>query len=58
GLCIVNSIVILHGGRIEIESEVGEGTTFSVFLPITPRPVAGVCHDESDMVLENAVASE
>lgn len=58
GLCIVNSIVILHGGRIEIESEVGEGTTFSVFLPITPRPAAEVCSDQSDMVLENAVASD
>jgi len=23
-----------HGGRIEVKSKVGQGTTFSVFLPV------------------------
>ncbi|GAC1371965.1 MAG: hypothetical protein NVSMB30_12190 [Hymenobacter sp.] len=32
GLYLVNRIVQGHGGRIEVESEVGEGTSFRVFL--------------------------
>jgi signal transduction histidine kinase len=35
GLYIVHQIVRAHGGRIEVESSVGAGTTFSVFLPRT-----------------------
>jgi signal transduction histidine kinase len=34
GLSVSYSIIEKHGGRIEIESRVGEGTTFLVFLPI------------------------
>jgi signal transduction histidine kinase len=33
GLSITNDIVLAHGGRIEIESEPGEGTTFKIYLP-------------------------
>lgn len=33
GLSIVQYIVDLHEGKIEIESELNEGTTFKVFLP-------------------------
>jgi len=32
GLAIVHSIIAKHGGKIEIKSKVGEGTTVSVFL--------------------------
>ncbi len=32
GLYLVNRIVQAHGGRIEVESQVGEGTTFRVYL--------------------------
>jgi len=34
GLSIVKSILESHQGRIKIESQQGEGSTFSVFLPI------------------------
>lgn len=33
GLVICQRIVKAHGGRIEVESRVGAGTTFSIFLP-------------------------
>jgi two-component system NtrC family sensor kinase len=34
GLHIVDTIVKRHGGTIEVESTVGEGTTFTLRLPI------------------------
>jgi signal transduction histidine kinase len=47
GLAIVRSIVDMHHGTVEVSSQVGSGTTFSVALPADPRqdavpePVAG-----------------
>jgi signal transduction histidine kinase len=33
GLAICKEIIEHHGGRIEVQSEVGKGTTFSLYLP-------------------------
>lgn len=33
GLSIVKHIALLHKGRVSVESTLGEGTTFSVYLP-------------------------
>ncbi len=37
GLMIVQRIVREHGGRIEVESRVGKGTTFRLWLPLRER---------------------
>jgi two-component system sensor histidine kinase BaeS len=37
GLAIVRSIVDMHGGSISVASAVGQGSTFTVQLPIGER---------------------
>jgi CheY-like chemotaxis protein len=37
GLAIVKSLVDLHGGSIDVTSELGRGTTFTVRLPAAPE---------------------
>jgi two-component system, NtrC family, sensor kinase len=32
----VNGIIKAHGGRIEVESELGKGTCFIIHLPCVP----------------------
>jgi two-component system, OmpR family, sensor kinase len=36
GLSIVKWIIDAHGGQIDVQSQVGEGTTFTVSLPVIP----------------------
>lgn len=46
GLAVVHGIVSQHGGRVEVQSKVGSGSTFTVILPAlavavaSPAPVA------------------
>jgi len=41
GLYHAKGIVESHGGRLEVESKQGEGTTFRVVLPVEPAPREG-----------------
>src|SRR5262249_28461386 len=36
GLFVVKEIVGLHGGRGEVESQVGAGSSFTIWLPLAP----------------------
>jgi heavy metal sensor kinase len=37
GLSIAQWLVQIHGGRIEVESQPGQGTVFTVWLPLEPK---------------------
>ena len=39
GLSIVKHAVLVHGGKIEVNSEVGKGTEFIVFFPNEPEEI-------------------
>jgi len=48
GLMIVQRIIRAHGGRMEIESRIGQGTTFRIWLPVRerkPRLLEAPLHD-------------
>jgi PAS domain S-box-containing protein len=49
GLMIVQRIVRAHGGKIELESHVGRGTTFKIWLPL---------HERKPRLLENKIETE
>ena len=66
GLAVAHGIVTQHGGQIDVESELGKGSTFTVFLPharslpatsgvIPVKPAASLGH-ETVLVVEDEPA--
>jgi two-component system cell cycle sensor histidine kinase/response regulator CckA len=64
GLAQVHGIVAQHEGRIDVETQVGEGTTFTIYLPVRPPepstvisarelPVAAIGQGETILVVED-----
>ena len=47
GLSLVHEIIQLHRGEIQIESELGKGSVFTVLLPISEFPVQGAVVQKS-----------
>jgi PAS domain S-box-containing protein len=45
GLSIAKKIIELHEGRLEVESELGKGSVFRVYLPVTNIDVLGASCD-------------
>ncbi|MCB8951418.1 MAG: hypothetical protein H6650_05335 [Ardenticatenales bacterium] len=45
GLFTVRNLVLAQGGRVWVDSEMGEGSTFTVLLPILAPPTIGVNGD-------------
>ena len=52
GLAISQNIVERHGGRIELQSRMGQGTTFRVVLPVDSQQPAGDSFRENRMLAE------
>lgn len=50
GLSLTRSLVVLHHGKIDCQSQEGEGTTFTVTLPITK---AAYTEEEIDLTADN-----
>jgi PAS domain S-box-containing protein len=46
GLSVVYGIIKGHHGHIEVESDIGQGTTFRIYLPVTDAVAAPAAHVE------------
>ena len=57
GLAIAKKLVEMHGGRIDVKSEVGKGATFTIFLPSTTKPIVEGLPAETDELVEYTLAN-
>ena len=51
GLAIAKEIVEIHEGRVEVKSQVGKGTEFSVFLPVIPDAATQEAEEHKSVVI-------
>jgi len=58
GLSISHGIVSDHGGRIDVDSVLGQGTTFTVFLPESPSQAASPAVTRREVSVAPAQARE
>ena len=49
GLSVVQGIVDKSGGKVTVDSQVGKGTTFSVYLPITKKRRTPLMHETEEL---------
>ncbi len=57
GLAIAKKLVEIHSGKIEVESKVNKGTTFTISLPLIAKAVARDLSTEMDELVENTIAN-
>jgi signal transduction histidine kinase/response regulator of citrate/malate metabolism len=57
GLAIVHKIVMMHGGTIEVESQVDQGTTFTVLLPLKAKSSPEPSLETTEELMEETVAA-
>jgi signal transduction histidine kinase len=58
GLSVVKAFIEMHGGRIDVDSEVGKGTTFTVTLPpATSTPTTTAATDAASARTEAATSA-
>jgi PAS domain S-box-containing protein len=50
GLTLVQKIVSRSGGYIKVNSQEGQGTTFHIYLPLSPEPPAPVLADRNEIL--------
>jgi signal transduction histidine kinase len=57
GLAIVKKLIVMHGGKIDVESEVNQGTTFTITLPLTTEATAEALPAEMDEFVETTLVN-
>ena len=57
GLAIVRTIVDAHSGRIDVQSQVGKGTTFVIYLPCKIQQDTQMLSELEDQAVETTIGA-